>query len=159
MRRFWEGALRGGYPGHGETFLHPQGILWWSHGGELHGESWKRVGFLLDVLNSVPGNGLRPAEKIPAEWDCVHAIPAQAASAVDSNYHLYYFSFMRPAFRTIALPGNCEWKVETIDTWNMVTTEIGRFREKCTVDLGGRQFMAVRITRGQPRQGRTADAS
>ena len=147
VRRFWEGALRGGYPGHGETFLHPEDVLWWSHGGELHGESWKRVGFLLDVLSAVPGNGLRLAEKVPAEWDCVHAIPAQAASAEESDYHLYYFSFMRPSFREIPLPGNCAWKVEILDTWNMTTAEAGLFRGKCRVELGGKQFMAVRITR------------
>jgi hypothetical protein len=147
VRRFWEGALRGGYPGHGETFLHPQEILWWSHGGELHGESWKRVGFLLDVLNGVPGNGLRPAEKTFADWDCVHAVPAQADPAAGSSYHLFYFSFMRPSFRDIPLPGDGEWKVEVIDTWNMTITEAGIFRGKCRVNLGGKQFMAVRITR------------
>ena len=147
IRRFWEGALRGGYPGHGETFLHPKDILWWSHGGELHGESWKRIGFLLDVLNGVPGNGLRLAEKNFMEWDCVHAIPAQEKTTDDSSYHLYYFSFMRPSFRNLPLPGNDEWKVEVIDTWNMITTETGLFRGKCRVDLGGKQFMAVRITR------------
>ena len=43
VRRFWEASLRGGYAGHGETFVDEKDdILWWSHGGELHGESWKR---------------------------------------------------------------------------------------------------------------------
>jgi hypothetical protein len=28
VRRFWEGAVRGGYVGHGETYLHPEDILW-----------------------------------------------------------------------------------------------------------------------------------
>ena len=31
VRRFWEAALRGGHPGHGETYVHPEDILWWSH--------------------------------------------------------------------------------------------------------------------------------
>lgn len=39
VRRFWESAVRGGYPGHGETFLGHEGVLWWSHGGKLHGDS------------------------------------------------------------------------------------------------------------------------
>ena len=60
LRRFWEAAVRGGYPGHGETYMHPQDILWWSHGGELHGESHKRFGFLLDVMKETPGIGLMP---------------------------------------------------------------------------------------------------
>ncbi|MEG1426285.1 MAG: DUF5060 domain-containing protein [Oscillospiraceae bacterium] len=46
VRRFWEASLRGGYVGHGETFMHPENILWWSHGGELHGESPARLEFL-----------------------------------------------------------------------------------------------------------------
>ena len=52
----WEGAMRGGYPGHGETILTEETdgkdpVLWWSHGGKLRGESWKRMGFLLDILH------------------------------------------------------------------------------------------------------------
>lgn len=147
VRRFWEGALRGGYPGHGETFLHPDGILWWSHGGELHGESWKRAGFLLDVLKAVPGNGLRRAEKKPAEWDCLHAVPAQAASAEDSGYHLYYYSFMRPSFREFDLPESPKWKVEILDTWEMTITEAGIFSGHFRVDLSGKPYMAIRMTR------------
>ena len=147
IRRFWEGALRGGYPGHGETFLNPENILWWSHGGELHGESWKRVGFLLDILQAVPANGLHLAEKNMADWDCVHAIPSTAAKAAESSYHLYYYSFMRPAFREFSLPEDQEWRVEVIDTWNMVIADKGLFRGQFSVDLGGKQYMAVRLTR------------
>ncbi len=146
VRRFWEGALRGGYPGHGETFLHPENILWWSHGGELHGESWKRIGFLLDILKAVPGNGLRPAEKSFTDWDCVHAVPAEAASAADSGMHLFYYSFMRPSFREFLLPEERQWKVEIIDTWNMTVTPAGTARGRFRADLGGKQFMAVRLT-------------
>ena len=46
VRRFWEATLRGGCAGHGETFVHPQDILWWAHGGVLHGESEPRIAFL-----------------------------------------------------------------------------------------------------------------
>ncbi|WP_285825890.1 DUF5605 domain-containing protein [Schaedlerella arabinosiphila] len=28
LRRFWEAVCRGGYPGHGETYLHPEDILY-----------------------------------------------------------------------------------------------------------------------------------
>ena len=45
-RRFWEAFCRGGYPGHGETYLSPDRILWWSHGGVLHGTSPDRIRFL-----------------------------------------------------------------------------------------------------------------
>lgn len=147
VRRFWEGAMRGGYPGHGETFLHPEDILWWSHGGELHGESWQRAGFLLDVLKAVPGHGLKPAEKVPEDWDCVHAVPEEASSAAESGMHLYYFSFMRPAYREFSLPEGTEWKAEILDTWNMTVTDAGTFRGRFRLELGGRPFMAVRLTR------------
>ena len=146
-RRFWECALRGGYPGHGETFLHPRNILWWSHGGELHGESWKRVGFLLDILSSVPGNGLKTAEQVPEDWDCVHAVPAAVSSAAESDYHLYYYSFMRPSFREFRYPESAAWRVEVIDTWNMTTEDRGLFRGTFRADLGGRPYMAVRLTK------------
>ena len=113
----------------------------------MHGESWKRVGFLLDVLNHVPGNGLRPAEKNFMEWDCVHAIPAYAASAAESDYHLYYFSFMCPTFREFDFEDDQEWNVEIIDTWKMKITNLGLLRGRFRVELGGRQYMAVRITK------------
>ena len=34
VRRFWEALCRGGYGGHGETYIDDKAI-WWSHGGEL----------------------------------------------------------------------------------------------------------------------------
>ena len=30
VRRFWEATVRGGYAGHGETYVNPDDILWWS---------------------------------------------------------------------------------------------------------------------------------
>lgn len=45
VRRFWEATCRGGYAGHGETYLNEEGILWWSHGGSLSGESHKGLSF------------------------------------------------------------------------------------------------------------------
>ena len=38
-QRFWLGTLSGCYVGHGETYKHPDDILWWSKGGVLHGQS------------------------------------------------------------------------------------------------------------------------
>ena len=147
VRRFWEGALRGGYPGHGETFLDPDDVLWWSHGGTLHGESWKRAGFLRDVLEAVPGSYLKPAEKVPWEWDCVHAIPASAPSARESRFHLYYFSFMRPSFREFSFPEGEQWHVEVLDTWRMTAEDLGVRSGRFRVELGALPFMAVRMTR------------
>lgn len=144
VRRFWEGAVRGGYPGHGETFLNPEDILWWSHGGKLHGESWKRIGFLLDVLAGVPGRGLRC---LPAEWDSVCGVPEDPELAERTGYRLYYYSFMRPSFRDFRFDDSTLYHAEVIDTWNMTVTDAGDRRGRFRVELPARPYMAVRITK------------
>lgn len=144
VRRFWEGAVRGGYPGHGETFLNPEDILWWSHGGKLHGESWKRIGFLLDVLAGVPGCGLRC---LPAEWDSVCGVPEDPELAERTGYRLYYYSFMRPSFRDFRFDDSTLYHAEVIDTWNMTVTDAGDRRGRFRVELPARPYMAVRITK------------
>ena len=144
VRRFWEGAVRGGYPGHGETFLNPEDILWWSHGGKLHGESWKRIGFLLDVLADVPGRGLRC---LPAEWDSVCGVPEDPELAEQTGYRLYYYSFMRPSFRDFRFDDSTLYHAEVIDTWNMTVTDAGDCRGRFRVELPARPYMAVRITK------------
>ncbi len=58
--RFWIMVINGGYAGHGETYMHPEDILWWGKGGVLHGESWKRIGFLREIIESLPVDGLSP---------------------------------------------------------------------------------------------------
>ena len=144
VRRFWEGAVRGGYPGHGETFLNQEEILWWSHGGKLRGESWKRIGFLLDILREVPGHGLR---YLPAEWDSVCGVPEDEAAARETGYRLYYYSFMRPSFRVFRFDGDTLYRAEIIDTWNMTVADAGTHRGRFRVDLPARPYMAVRITK------------
>ncbi len=146
IRRFWEGAVRGGYPGHGETFLREDRVLWWSHGGKLRGESWKRVAFLLQILQEVPGNGLR---YIPAEWDSVCAVPENDRLAEETGYRLYYYSFMRPSFRTFRLDDDTPYRAEVIDTWNMTITDLGIFRGRFDLPLGAKQYMAVRLRRAE----------
>ena len=53
-QRFWLGTLSGCYVGHGETYKHPQDILWWSKGGVLHGESPQRIQWLKDFMAQAP---------------------------------------------------------------------------------------------------------
>ena len=53
-------VVNGGYAGHGETYMHPDDILWWSKGGVLHGESWKRFRFLRQIIEDMPPGGLAP---------------------------------------------------------------------------------------------------
>ncbi len=138
LRRFWEAACRGGYPGHGETYLNPEDILWWSHGGTLHGESHKRFGFLLKILQETPGYGLMPYNK--SAWDEVCAVPEEG-----KDYYLIYYSFMRPSFREFYFDDTTEWDVEVIDTWEMSIKKCGTYRGRFQVQLPGKPYMAVRI--------------
>ncbi|WP_434309260.1 DUF5605 domain-containing protein [Hominifimenecus sp. rT4P-3] len=142
IRRFWEAAMRGGYPGHGETYLTPERILWWSHGGKLKGESWKRIAFLSRILYQTPGIGLAPAK---GNWDDVCAVPEDALRAAQTGYRIYYYSFMRPCFREFYFDDTAKYQVEVIDTWNMTIENQGVFQGKFQINLPGRQFMAIRL--------------
>lgn len=56
VNRFWTACTMGGYCSHGETFMNPDEILWWSKGGVLHGESPARIAFLRGILEELPGD-------------------------------------------------------------------------------------------------------
>jgi hypothetical protein len=144
-RRLWEGCVRGGYVGHGETYVHPRDILWWSHGGELHGSSPARIAFLRGIVESAPA----PLEPVPRpagylfdpNWDV-------AAGSAGEGYSLYYFGFCQPAFRIFDLDPRKTYRVEIIDTWEMTIREAeGSFSGKFRVELPGKPYIAVRITR------------
>ena len=64
VHRFWLTMTRGGYAGHGETYAHPEDLIWWAKGGELRGEAWKRIGFMRDLLEQDVTHGLEPLGKI-----------------------------------------------------------------------------------------------
>jgi hypothetical protein len=140
VRRFWEGVCRGGYPSHGETYRCPENVLWWSHGGRLRGESWKRVGFLLDVVKQLPAGGLAP---YPMSWDCVCAVPESEPFRPVKSCYLVYFSFMQPSERTFHLDDSTGFEAEVIDTWNMTAERLGVFRGRFTIPLPGKPYMAV----------------
>lgn len=138
-RRFWEGAVRGGYVGHGETYLRDDEVLWWSKGGVLHGSSPARIAFLEKVLADAPGGVLDP---VHSEFD----LPVGAAD----GYRLAYFGFGRPRFRRLVLPEG-EWRIDVLDTWQMTIDPVpGTHRGETRVELPGREFMALRMIRVGP---------
>ena len=139
LRRFWEAACRGGYPGHGETYLCPENVLWWSHGGVLRGESHKRFGLLRSIMEQTPGVGLKP---YPLSWDCTCAVPQEDGHGL---YYLIYFSFMRPSFREFHFDDVTPLRVEVIDTWEGTVRDAGVHRGKFRVELPGKPYMALRI--------------
>lgn len=144
VRRFWECAMRGGYPGHGETYEKGDGVLWWSHGGRLRGESWKRVRFLYEIMAQTPGHGL--TSDASQDYLGVTAVPEDEKERAKKDYFIYYYSFMQPCRKVFHIDDETDYHVEVIDTWNMTIEEAGVFRGKFTVILPGRPYMAVRLT-------------
>lgn len=140
--RCWEVAMRGGYIGHGETYVHPQDKLWWSHGGQLHGESESRIGFLRSILEQVPGHQLKSYN---FNWDVTCACPEDPE--YDKKYYIIYFGIKQPSFRNFHFDDKFSYQVEIIDTWNMTVTNKGIYKEWFKIPLPGLQYMALRITR------------
>ncbi len=141
-RRFWECAVRGGYPGHGETYMSPDDVLWWSHGGPLHGESWKRFALLHQIMSESPGLGLAPYFN---SWDDICGVPENEFMLPVKSYYLIYYSFMRPSFREFHFDDETEFEVKVIDTWMMTVENRGTFKGKFRIDLPGKEYMAVQI--------------
>jgi len=151
VRRFWETTVRGGYATHGETYLNEDGILWWSHGGKLRGESPERIRFLMSILNGAPGHGLKP-----------HALHIEEPCAVPEGFgairwYLLYYGFCRPSYREFHLDDLCEYAVDVIDTWNMTVSRQGPFKGRFRVEMPGREYMALRIRMLDPEEEKEAN--
>lgn len=139
-RRFWEGAMRGGYVGHGETYVDADDVLWWSKGGTLHGTSPDRIAFLREILEDAP-TSLEPS---PLEWDALRI-------GVEHEYLLYYFGFNQPTYRRFLLDPATSYTVDVIDTWGMTVKRLeGTYAGRFTIPLPGRQYMAVRLEAARP---------
>ena len=153
--RFWTGAVVGTYVGHGETFLDPHDVLWWSKGGVLRGQSPARLAFLRQILNDSPAAGINPIDK----WEEI------AIGGQPGEYYLAYFgndarsSWPFELFHTGVADG-MKFKVDVIDTWNMTDTPVPEvfelkkrdayyFADKDgrAVTLPARPYMALRIRR------------
>ncbi len=141
VRLFWTATVRGGYCGHGETYVREDNKLWWSHGNVLHGESPKRLEFLHQILSQVPGLGLEPANI--RKWED----NAATASHIKykGKYFLFYTGYSRPSFREFYFDATTKYHVEVIDTWNMTIEDRGIYSGKFYIDLPSRQYMALRI--------------
>jgi hypothetical protein len=163
VHRFWECIIAGTHPGHGECYLHPSDVLWWSKGGVLRGESPARIAFLRDILATAPAEGVEPIDK----WQ----VPNVAGKP--GEYYLVYFGAASPAKWKFQLPrrkrddaselaGGMKFHVDVLDTWNMTITPIDEpftirqpeeadytvFDEKdSSINLPGNPWIALRITR------------
>jgi hypothetical protein len=137
--RFWEAVVRGGYCGHGETYLDENDILWWSKGGTLKGESPGRIAFLRKILDEMPAGWIEPLGRVSDS--------SQPSGGILGKFILHYFGRHQPARVTFDLPeGN--FGADVLDTWEMTVSPVeGVFHKKCSINLPGKPFMAVRIVR------------
>ncbi|HEX2908560.1 MAG TPA: DUF5060 domain-containing protein [Phototrophicaceae bacterium] len=151
VHRIWIMVTNGGYAGHGETYMHPEDILWWSKGGVLHGESWQRVAFLRKIMEDGPVGGLTPLED---QW-----VWSRVSGGQNGAYRLLYFGEHQPQFWCDGLPETDDYEIDIIDTWAMTITP-GTRRERrhfaaqgapkpsdprYELVLPGKPYLAVRI--------------
>ena len=135
VNRFWEGFARGGYVGHGETYLHPEDIIWWSKGGVLHGQSPARIQFLRAIM-----------EAGPAGIDPQNSVAGPACAGVEGEYYLLYLGPHQSAAKGLNLPEDGEFEIEVINAWDMSVKKMeGTYSGKCEVALPGRPYTALRI--------------
>ncbi len=138
VHRLWVMFADGTYGGHGETFLHPDDVLWWSKGGVLHGESPARIAFLRRILEEAPAGGLTPLEG--------HWYWKRISGSSNGNYRLIYFGAHQPKLWSEGLPTEGRYQVDVIDTWNMTITPLdGTFEGQQTLELPGRPRLALRV--------------
>jgi hypothetical protein len=161
VHRFWLTVTRGGYAGHGETFADKADLLWWAKGGKLRGESWKRIGFLRDLIEADVRIGLEPAA--PGAWPWT-----RVSLATEGDYRLIYLGEHQPSLWVDGLPkADGDYEVDVIDTWEMTITPAkrvpspsmprlrqrggvlsdGRPRSAFAVEMPGTPYQAIRVRR------------
>ena len=137
VHRFWVMVMGGGYATHGETYQHPDDILWWSKGGQLHGESAPRIAFLRKLVEERP-EGLEP---MPDNWIWTRLSGAQRAGEI-----LIYLGTHQPAVWRNQLPKTGRYTVEIIDPWEMTVTPLpGPMTAPFQIPLPGKPYLALRI--------------
>ncbi len=114
VQRFWLGTMSGCYIGHGETYLHPKDILWWSKGGVLHGDSPARIAWLKQFMAAAPPfDSLKPVGDDRGNY----------LLADTGKYYLLYCANTQP--RSLTLDGHRPYKIDRIDPWAMTVTPLG----------------------------------
>jgi hypothetical protein len=155
VHRFWQGTIAGTYVGHGETYKHPEDIIWWARGGKLYGQSPARIAFLKKILDESPAEGIDPIDK----WQDVRT------AGQPGKYYLVYFGREAPTEWLFELPraglsDGMQFGAEVIDTWNMTIAPVdgafriitdGTYRYHAQglrkIQLPGNSYTAIRIRR------------
>ena len=95
MNRFWISWCRGAYCTHGETYIHPENILWWSKGGLLYGKSPERIAFLHKIMTETPEKGVYPFHNL---WN------KETYLIKDNEFYLFYYGNSQQAKARMYLP-------------------------------------------------------
>jgi hypothetical protein len=153
VHRFWQGTIAGTYVGHGETYLSPDELVWWSKGGTLRGESPPRIAFLRKVLEEAPPGGLDPIDK----WQSADIAGRKG------EYYLVYLGKQAPKEWAVELPrvgqdAPLALRAEILDTWDMTVTPVeGTFvfkpsdrytlicQDRPKIALPGKPYLAIRL--------------
>jgi len=113
VEKFWLGTVSGCYVGHGETYKHPEDILWWSKGGVLHGQSPARIAFLKQIMEELPFQEMAPDRELA---------PGHYALVRSGEHYLVYCT--SDAAVTFDLPGDGPYRADGIDTWGMTVAPL-----------------------------------
>ncbi|MCY4569914.1 MAG: DUF5060 domain-containing protein, partial [Candidatus Poribacteria bacterium] len=114
VQRFWAGTVSGCYVGHGETYKHPEDLLWWAKGGVLRGESPPRIAFLKDFMTNAPA------------FDTLEPIGDETGRYILAKQGEYYLAYTtEPQTITLDLKGEQPYKVDRVDTWDMKIVPVG----------------------------------
>ncbi|MBT3269827.1 DUF5060 domain-containing protein [Candidatus Poribacteria bacterium] len=148
VHHFWLGTATGSYVGHGETYEHPEDLLWWSKGGVLRGESPSRITFLNEIVAGAPPF----AELKPSRL----SVGANLLSK-PVEYYLLYTSDPTPI--EFGLAGDQAYKVDAIDTWAMTVTSLGSAEPGAFRFTPPYEATAVRLIPYAPGEARRPDAA
>ena len=138
-QRFWLGTLSGCYVGHGETYKHPQDILWWSKGGVLHGQSPQRIQWLKDFMKAAP-----PFDELVPMGDD----KGRFMLGKENEYYLVYCQAGQS--QTIEIPGNHPYKIDAVDPWNMTEWSVGSLLSGSFTATAQAHDTVYRLTRYAP---------
>ena len=148
-------------------------MLWWSKGGKLVGESPARIGFLREILESLPGpltfSGRDITEEsfeqmkkaIPEEtrqepfvklmlklpWEEARGMAnagREMAGNCGDDVYMKYYGRHRKSSGMFALPKENRYDVEVIDVWEMTRTKVlEQVNGEVQVPLPGKEGIAV----------------
>jgi hypothetical protein len=117
LTRHWQAVMAGGYATHGEAYRIDDNStdIFWSYGGDMVGESPKRLKFIKQLLESCPYQEMEP-DLMKSEGRDSFCLKK------DSDLYLYfetpYYKDKGQLFLGLPEGGEEIYEVEVYDAWN-----------------------------------------